>query len=509
MQAKTSDETLIIKAADDALESHLTASDTPLEIDRDSDTSAPLKETLSAPLNEIPVVSMQLDEPENEEILTEHDIPDSPQLVEVLPIETAPQEPVEPKLKRYGRKVLGSKKVHVTERKKSLESLDAAQATPDNLQPSVLAESSDETYSQLRKRKTIQAVNQSDKEAVVEAKHPDTEKELEPPIIETSNSVKKTTSKKSNAPAEIPAEPTKDDIVASGEQRFDEHTKSVAKPKKSRKKKIVQNEVLDSIEKENPIVEETMLTRRPRAKAVPKLTVLDNVQTEEDDIIQQVEAPIVKEPQSKQRKRSRTASDDPKVTNLGSVKVMFTGIAENDEHRLIVQRLSGSEVETWQDCTHLVTDKIRRTTKFLCSLSAGKHIVDLKWLSDSQKQGKFISDTSKYLLKDGKTEKQYSMNLKSSLKKTADKASPKLFAGVSIYATPNLKPPSKELFEILEAAGGKLLIKPPNSIKSNVYICGTTQDESECKKLKRLGYKIYSNELILTSILRQEIDLAR
>ena len=47
-------------------------------------------------------------------------------------------------------------------------------------------------------------------------------------------------------------------------------------------------------------------------------------------------------------------------------------------------------MENWAECTHLVTDRIRRTVKFLCALSAGKHIVDVRWILASKKEGLFV-----------------------------------------------------------------------------------------------------------------------
>ena len=52
--------------------------------------------------------------------------------------------------------------------------------------------------------------------------------------------------------------------------------------------------------------------------------------------------------------------------------------------------MGGSIAEDWVSCTHLVTDKVHRTTKFLCALSAGKYIVDLKWIEASEKAKYFV-----------------------------------------------------------------------------------------------------------------------
>lgn len=55
-----------------------------------------------------------------------------------------------------------------------------------------------------------------------------------------------------------------------------------------------------------------------------------------------------------------------------------------------VKDLGGIVEESWENCTHLVTDKIRRTVKFLCVLATGKKIVSLNWVKASKKAGKFL-----------------------------------------------------------------------------------------------------------------------
>ena len=110
-------------------------------------------------------------------------------------------------------------------------------------------------------------------------------------------------------------------------------------------------------------------------------------------------------------------------------------------------------VDDWKACTHLVTDRIRRTVKFLCVLSCGKHILNMKWLQDSVKQSQFV-DEDKYLLKDSKMEKQYGFKLQKSIKK----ANGSLFCGYSIFSTPSVKPPVTDLEDIVVASGGKVII---------------------------------------------------
>ncbi|KAJ3256981.1 hypothetical protein HK104_007049, partial [Borealophlyctis nickersoniae] len=186
---------------------------------------------------------------------------------------------------------------------------------------------------------------------------------------------------------------------------------------------------------------------------------------------------------------------------------MFTGISDDDDRRKVVDALGGSVVSDWAECTHLVTDRIRRTVKFLCALSAGKHILDVKWLDACKKSGKFV-DESKYTLKDSKTEKLYSFSFPTSLTRTRDPTRPKLFENTLVYATPSVKPPHHELREILESAGGQLLPSLPSSSEEGMktLVVGHPDDVEEVRKAREAGWVVYSNEIVLTGILRQVVE---
>ncbi|KAI8803331.1 BRCT domain-containing protein, partial [Cladochytrium replicatum] len=116
------------------------------------------------------------------------------------------------------------------------------------------------------------------------------------------------------------------------------------------------------------------------------------------------------------------------------------------------------------ECTHLVTDRIRRTMKFLCALSTAKHIVSVKWLDACKREAAF-ADEGKYMLNDKNSEKQYGFSLSKSLREArtlmesatdGDEQPPRLLTGVKIYATPSVQPPANELKEIVHAAGGEV-----------------------------------------------------
>lgn len=52
--------------------------------------------------------------------------------------------------------------------------------------------------------------------------------------------------------------------------------------------------------------------------------------------------------------------------------------------------VGGSVVDLPESCSVLVTDKVRRTYKFLCIMGRGKPIVSPEWLLKCQHSGCFL-----------------------------------------------------------------------------------------------------------------------
>lgn len=131
--------------------------------------------------------------------------------------------------------------------------------------------------------------------------------------------------------------------------------------------------------------------------------------------------------------------------------VLFTGVMD-DEAEGIVTELGGRLVDSAADSTHCVTDKVRRTVKFLCCLAKGCHIVSIKWLKDCHKEGRFIP-VDPYIIKDSTTEKQYKFSLKNSIA-AARKNS--LLSGWRVFLTENIKPSPSDMTFIINCAGGEV-----------------------------------------------------
>ena len=81
-----------------------------------------------------------------------------------------------------------------------------------------------------------------------------------------------------------------------------------------------------------------------------------------------------------------------------------------------VRQLQGAVTESVAECTVLVTDKIRRTAKFLSMVARGVPIVSPAWISDSKKHARFLNPWD-YILNDPPNEKKWAFKLSNTLEK--------------------------------------------------------------------------------------------
>jgi PAX-interacting protein 1 len=133
-----------------------------------------------------------------------------------------------------------------------------------------------------------------------------------------------------------------------------------------------------------------------------------------------------------------------------NIKVMFTAINSNrDNLKSIVQNLGGRVTNIYSECTHLITDRIARTVKFMCAFSSCKFIVTSDWILESAKQNRFANELQ-FILNDTEGEKYFNFNLQNSL----EKRNPELFKGIVFYITHGCIPSPSLLKEMIESVGG-------------------------------------------------------
>ncbi|KAJ8033065.1 Mediator of DNA damage checkpoint protein 1 [Holothuria leucospilota] len=183
-------------------------------------------------------------------------------------------------------------------------------------------------------------------------------------------------------------------------------------------------------------------------------------------------------------------------------KVMFTGVIDKSGEK-VVTALGGELVDSVFHCTHLVTDKVRRTVKFLCCLSRGALIVTPDWLEQSKIQQRFI-DAKDFMLCDKDAERQHKFSLSKSIE-IANKGA--LLSGWKVHTTPNVKPEPSQMKDIIKSAGGEILSRVPCQHQDCTVVISCEADSSKCLPAVAADIPIVTAEFLLTGLLRQKIDL--
>lgn len=83
----------------------------------------------------------------------------------------------------------------------------------------------------------------------------------------------------------------------------------------------------------------------------------------------------------------------------------------------------------------------------------------------------------------------------------------KLLSGYNVYLSPSIKPPPKEMADIVKCSGGEVLTTLPHPVGVGVLVVASQDDLSMLSGAVEAGVPLYSTELILGGVLRQELDL--
>ncbi|KAI9564686.1 hypothetical protein GHT06_008427 [Daphnia sinensis] len=186
----------------------------------------------------------------------------------------------------------------------------------------------------------------------------------------------------------------------------------------------------------------------------------------------------------------------------GQVRVLFTVINDDGEHGKIVESLGGRVVTTFKDCSVLVTDRIRRTLKFLCCVGLGTPIVGVEWLTKCRSSRKFV-DPWLHLLLDKAGEEKFNFKLSESLE--VAKETP-LLSGWIFHATPSVIPKPVEMQEIVESCGGIYFEESDNSVDDNKIVISCESDRKTWPSWKKKCATLVDKEAILSGVLKQVFE---
>lgn len=210
---------------------------------------------------------------------------------------------------------------------------------------------------------------------------------------------------------------------------------------------------------------------------------------------------------------SESVSDVPETAESAEVRIVLTGLEPTAAIRKKIKAIAGATYQAAvEDATHIVAPRgqLKRTVKLLCGISCCAHILDERWLDESARMGSTV-DEKAFCLRDEAAEAKWAFSLRDTMYDVPIERRRALFAGLRFYITnhKSVLPPVRELVKIVECAGGQASFKgtagPDDIVITSEAAAGVASVQKALAAADR--EKIFTSELILTSILQQRIDL--
>ncbi|XP_032939987.1 LOW QUALITY PROTEIN: mediator of DNA damage checkpoint protein 1-like [Catharus ustulatus] len=183
--------------------------------------------------------------------------------------------------------------------------------------------------------------------------------------------------------------------------------------------------------------------------------------------------------------------------------VLFTGLVASPALLVALGSLGGTEATSVQDCTHLVTDGIRRTLKFLCAMGRGVPIVTPEWLIQSSHGGVPLSPAP-FLPRDPPPERRLRFRLSSALERARGHP---LLQGYGVHVTPGVQPCPQDMKDIVTCCGGTFLPLPPREHRPDILVISCPQDRALWAPFEAARLPLLSAEFLLSGALRQRLEL--
>ncbi|XP_062456734.1 mediator of DNA damage checkpoint protein 1-like [Rhea pennata] len=184
-------------------------------------------------------------------------------------------------------------------------------------------------------------------------------------------------------------------------------------------------------------------------------------------------------------------------------KVLFTGVVAAAGTVAALGLLGGSVAASVFDCTHLVTDRVRRTVKFLCALARGVPIVTPEWLLKSARSG-CVLPPGAFLVRDAERERGLGFSLAGALRRARRRG---LLEGYEVHVTPNVRPEPELMRDIIACSGGTFLPAMPHTYRPRRLVISCGADAGRWGPALGARLPLASAELLLTGLLRQRLQL--
>ncbi|KAM6038224.1 LOW QUALITY PROTEIN: mediator of DNA damage checkpoint protein 1 [Chlamydotis macqueenii] len=184
-------------------------------------------------------------------------------------------------------------------------------------------------------------------------------------------------------------------------------------------------------------------------------------------------------------------------------QVLFTGVSPPPGARAALGALGGALAGSAAECTHLLTDRVRRTLKFLCALARGVPIVTPQWLLQSARRGRALPP-GPFLLRDVPRERLFGFRLRHALRRARRRP---LLQGYEVHVTPGVRPPPEQMRDIVTCSGGTFLPAMPRAYAPRRLVISCPADAGRWAPALSARLPLASPELLLTGLLRQRLQL--
>lgn len=182
------------------------------------------------------------------------------------------------------------------------------------------------------------------------------------------------------------------------------------------------------------------------------------------------------------------------------------------QRRLLTTYLGASIADTWSpEITHLIADTFRRTTKMMCAICSGAHIVVPAYLSACREAGRLV-DEGPHVLQDRVCEDAFARkrgitggySLAAALERVRRHGP--LLTGVSVYCFPSVTE-RRELPALVQAAGGTWLKRFPcdPEDRESVLLLGERGASSSREAGRRRSFEVYDVEMLREAACTQEL----
>lgn len=210
--------------------------------------------------------------------------------------------------------------------------------------------------------------------------------------------------------------------------------------------------------------------------------------------------------------KTKKAPPGGDIAREHTVRVLATQLTLEDHEERALAKLGAKIGVKPSECTHLVVKSLARTEKLLCAVAVAPHIVTERWVRDSI-TAKRLLPTNKYVLADPISETKWKFELVDALKRAKANRG-QLFAGKVFYVTNKVPLDKKLLKNVILAHGGQIRQQNPTvralsgkSSGQQHFVISCAEDASVWRPIAEAGHAIYSQELVLSAALTQEMRL--